>query len=80
MIIGIATVLAMVASVSVFANVNGDEYDGHKHESSTIHVTSQGAHCRGTVGCNCPGFSPVTSGDVWQQAYCKHCGHKKTFH
>ena len=80
MIIGIATVLTMVASASVFANVHVSECDGHMHEAATIHITSQGTHCRGTVGCNCPGFSPITSGDVCQQAYCKHCGHKRSFH
>ena len=43
-------------------------------------VTFRGKHCTGTVGCSCSGFSPITNGDVWQQAYCKHCGHKKSCH
>jgi hypothetical protein len=44
------------------------------------HATAQGKHCSGSVGCSCTGFSPITNGDVWQQAYCKHCGHKKSCH
>lgn len=44
------------------------------------HVAVQGTHCNGTVGCSCSGFSPITNGEVWQQAYCKHCGHKKSDH
>lgn len=40
----------------------------------------QGKHCNGTVGCNCPGFSPITNGEIWQREYCRHCGHKKSYH
>lgn len=43
-------------------------------------VSFRGKHCTGTVGCTCPGFSPITDGEVWQRAYCKHCGHKKSYH
>lgn len=49
-------------------------------EEFSTHVHAQGAHCHGIVGCDCPGFSPITNGDIWQQAYCKHCGHKRSFH
>lgn len=34
----------------------------------------------GSVGCSCSMFSPITNGEVLQQAYCKHCGHKKSCH
>lgn len=50
---------------------------GHEHHT---HVSSQGKRCNGTVGCDCPGFSPITSGKVWQESYCKHCGHHKNSH
>ncbi len=44
------------------------------------HAASQGAHCNGTVGCDCSGFAPITNGKEWQKSYCKHCGHKKSCH
>ena len=40
----------------------------------------QGKHCNGTVGCDCPGFSPKTDGDEWEKAYCRHCGHHRRSH
>lgn len=40
----------------------------------------KGRHCTGTVGCDCPGFAPITNQEVWKQSYCKHCGHKKSVH
>ena len=40
----------------------------------------QGKHCNGTVGCDCPGFSPKTNGDEWEKAYCRHCGHHRSSH
>ena len=80
MLVSFALLMAMVASVSVFANVQTSECTEHNHFSATTHVSVQGTHCNGTVGCSCPGFSPITNGDVWQQAYCKHCSHKKSVH
>lgn len=43
-------------------------------------VLCQGKHCNGTVGCDCPGFSPKTNGDEWEKTYCKHCGHHRSSH
>lgn len=43
-------------------------------------VSFKGKHCNGTVGCDCPGFDPITSGDLWEQSYCRHCSHKKSVH
>lgn len=43
-------------------------------------VSCQGKHCNGTVGCDCPGFSPKTNGDEWEKAYCRHCGHHRRSH
>ena len=70
----------MVASVSVFANAQYSDCTTHQHEFTTTQIASQGKHCSGTVGCSCPGFSLITNGDVWQQAYCKHCYHKRSCH
>ncbi|MGM9748893.1 MAG: hypothetical protein ACI3ZN_08825 [Candidatus Cryptobacteroides sp.] len=46
----------------------------------SVHTSCEGKHCSGTVGCDCPGFKPITDGDVWEQSYCKHCGHHKRCH
>ena len=46
----------------------------------TSEMTCQGKHCTYTVGCDCPGFAPITSGDVWEESYCKHCKHHKKYH
>lgn len=43
-------------------------------------VSFRGSHCTGTIGCSCPGFSPITDGEVWQQSYCENCGHTKNYH
>lgn len=43
-------------------------------------VSFKGKKCRGTVGCDCSGFKPITDGDVWQEAYCKKCGHERRYH
>ncbi len=54
--------------------------DGHHHIVALSESPCEGTHCNGTVGCSCSGFDPITNGQVWQQAYCKHCGHKKSVH
>lgn len=43
-------------------------------------VSFKGKNCDGTVGCSCPGFSPITDEEVYRQAYCKHCGHHRNYH
>ena len=75
-------VLMMMAAVTVSISANGHKESCSEHDgfAATTHVATQGTHCSGTVGCDCKGFSPITNGDVWQQAYCKHCGHKKSCH
>lgn len=75
-----AIMIAMVGSVTVLANTHKDGGCVHSHAIFATHVAVQGRHCTGTVGCDCTGFSPITNGEVWQQAYCKHCGHKKSCH
>ena len=80
MVLSFVLVMMAVVTVSVSANAHKDECMGHDGLVLTTHVATQGTHCSGTVGCDCKGFSPITNGDVWQQAYCKHCGHKKSCH
>lgn len=43
-------------------------------------VSFKGKHCNGIVGCDCPGFAPIQHKEVWKQAYCKHCGHHRSYH
>ena len=73
-------VMMAAATVSVSAYTYKSGCMGHGELGITTHAATQGTHCSGTVGCDCKGFSPITNGDVWQQAYCKHCGHKKSCH
>ncbi len=79
-IFGFVAVLALATSVSVLANVHNDGRSKCDQVFVTAHVSSEGTHCSGTVGCNCSGFSPITDGEVWQQAYCKHCSHHRRSH
>ncbi len=80
MIFGFVAFLAMATSISVLAEAHVDKSADCDHMGVSTHVTSQGSNCNGTVGCSCPGFSPITNGEVWQQAYCKHCGHHRRSH
>ncbi len=75
-IIGFVTVMAMAASVA-FANSSIQEPADHKQ---AIHAHMEGKHCRGTVGCDCPGFAPITKGKHCDTYYCRHCGNKKSYH
>ena len=47
---------------------------------SDSHADCHGKHCTYTVGCDCSGFSPKTDGAEWEKAYCKKCGHHKSYH
>lgn len=80
MILGFALISAMALTVSVFASPRQTNSQVTTNNEFVTKASAQGSHCTGTVGCSCPGFSPNTSGDVWQQSYCKRCGHKKSCH
>ena len=80
LIICFAVLMTMVAAVTTFAAGINNIRSGQAYLSVASQLSMQGTHCNGTVGCSCPGFAPITNGDVWQQAYCKHCGHKKSCH
>ena len=73
-------VVAMIVSASVFAKSGNGQNCLHEQVSLTTHVAMQDKHCTGTVGCSCSGFSPKTSGDVWEEVYCRKCGHHKKYH
>lgn len=68
--------------VSVFAIIVFCSFSSRKNVNEEIcnDVTCQGKHCTYTVGCDCPGFAPITNGDVWEESYCKHCKHHKKYH
>lgn len=71
--------VAMIASVSVFANSYNNKSTDLHHGCST-HVHMEGKHCRYTVGCSCPGFAPTQHKEVYKQAICRNCGHHRRFH
>lgn len=74
----IAGVSAAVIGLCSFTSEKQEVTETTVH--SHIHVASQGAHCSGSVGCDCSGFSPITNGKEWQKEYCRHCGHKRSCH
>lgn len=77
--IALATLaVAAVAVVSLCSFTYRNEIvtdEGHH-----THLSCQGKHCTGTVGCGCSGFSAITNGKEWQKSYCKNCGHHKSYH
>lgn len=48
--------------------------------TSVQSVVSEGPRCNGTVGCNCPGFAPITNGNEWEKTICRYCGHSRSSH
>ena len=79
MVLSFAFMMTVGMAVATFASSNNNHY-GKTEIAVTSQRTMQGTHCSGTVGCGCPGFAPITNGDVWQQAYCRHCGHRRGCH
>ena len=69
----VAVVVSAVAVITLCSFTAGES-------EMDIHTSCQGKHCRATVGCSCPGFQPIKYEEVWKQAYCKHCGHHRSFH
>lgn len=72
-----------VISVMLVALVSSSFTASHTHHDCSpvsTEFAAMGKHCNGYFGCDCPGFSPKTDGYEYQKAYCKHCGHKKTYH
>lgn len=70
----------MVAAVATFAAGINNIREGQQNMSVASQVTLQGKHCRGTVGCDCPGFEPLTKGTIYEKTFCRHCGHNKSYH
>lgn len=75
-----ALVIIVVVIVGLYSFFVQTEDAETVNKSVPAHVDSQGKHCTYTVGCNCSGFSPKTSGDEWEKAYCRRCGHHKKYH
>lgn len=80
-LIVMVTLVASMAAIMGLSSFTIGVQKGHGIASDVhTHVSCQGKHCTYTVGCNCAGFSPKTNGDVWEQSYCKRCGHHKSYH
>lgn len=76
-------VVFTVAFMAIFALssfVSRSNVESATEVQTEVHAHLHGKYCTGSVGCSCPGFSPITNGDEWQKAYCKHCGHKRSCH
>ena len=69
------TIVLATFSISIYSHE-----DACHHNVAHSESPCEGKHCNGTVGCDCSGFAPITNGEVWQQAYCRKCGHKKSVH
>lgn len=75
--------LVLVLSIAVLSSFVSTDRHNHVETAECVNPSDsecQGKHCSGTVGCSCSGFKPRTDGDVWQQAYCKNCGHHRKYH
>lgn len=70
-------VLAITGAFIYATNGGGDAFSASLNSTQ---IDSEGKKCNGTVGCDCTGFKPKTDGDVWEEAYCKKCGHHKRYH
>lgn len=76
-ICAVSVVVMSIASIAIFGSSTTSAIS---EEPVRVDVSCQGKNCTGTVGCDCPGFSPITNGDVCDQAYCKHCKHHRRSH
>lgn len=67
---------------SIESDENSNDYNSYYENSNSrgSNPSFKGRHCTYTVGCDCPGFEPITDGDVWEQSICKHCKHPKKYH
>ena len=50
------------------------------NQTNNNNPSFRGKHCTYTQGCDCSGFSPITSGEEWEKSYCRKCGHNKKYH
>lgn len=77
LVVSIVTVVGL-CSFDYQSRTENSNYESTHKDCAHVHAT--GRRCNGTVGCGCPGFAPITNGKVWEQAYCKHCGHNRSYH
>ncbi len=81
--LGAVALAAVVAGAAVSMNASSKSVDNHEIEACVeycVHTHASGKHCTYTVGCSCSGFSPITSGKEYEKAYCKKCGHHRSYH
>ena len=70
----VSIAIVSMAAVNIQSRLN-------KHQDiEEVHLSAQGKHCSGTVGCSCSGFKAKTDGKEWEKSYCKNCGHHKKYH
>lgn len=79
-ILSAALAIASLTFGGICAATSAAEPAQEKVTTEQCHTHAEGQHCRGSVGCDCRGFSPITNGKEWQKEYCRHCGHKKSYH
>lgn len=76
-----AIALLAITSTAVFALSSFSSKSSNTDETTVqTDATCQGKNCTYTVGCDCPGFSPITDKEEYKKDYCKHCGHPKSSH
>ena len=79
-ILSAALAIASLMFGGIYAATSDVASSQNRITTEQCHTHAEGQHCRGTVGCDCRGFSPINNGKEWQKEYCRHCGHKKSYH
>lgn len=79
-ILSAALAIASLTFGGIYAATSDVASSQNRITTEQCHTHAEGQHCRGTVGCDCRGFSPINNGKEWQKEYCRHCGHKKSYH
>lgn len=83
---GLAVVCLVIGGLCVRFSISIDKDSSSSYEyydtssKGGSNPSFKGRHCTGSVGCDCPGFKPITTGEEWEKSYCKHCGHHKRCH
>ena len=55
-----------IVAISITAFIGLSSFISEANNQPT-HTHAQGKHCRYTVGCDCPGFSPIKNGKVYRK-------------
>ncbi|MGN1221441.1 MAG: hypothetical protein ACI4TU_10955 [Candidatus Cryptobacteroides sp.] len=79
-IIAVSALVLTTAAIVALCSFTSVSRNLAEMEAAPTCVDCQGDHCSGSVGCDCSGFKAITDGEVWQESYCKKCGHHKRYH